>query len=132
MCSSDLLERAEALLPVVDVDKAKAALRDIQAAWEKAGHVPRADKEKVERRLKAVEDAVRKVQDELWHRTKPEVIERANGLVASFQHQIDKLDKQLAAAIAAGKQADSERLTQQKAAAQELLDAARSGAGKLG
>lgn len=127
-----LLERAEALLPVVDVDKAKAALRDIQAAWEKAGHVPRAEKERVERRLKAVEDAVRKVQEDLWHRTKPEVIDRAHGLIASFQAQIDKLEQQLAAAAAAGKQAEADRLAAQKAAAQELLDAARSGADKLG
>lgn len=127
-----LLARAEALVPVVDVDKAKAALREIQEAWEKAGHVPRAEKERVERRLKAVEDSIRKVQDEIWHRTKPEVIDRAHGLVTSFQAQLSKLEDRLEAALAAGRDDESRRLAEQKAQVEELLNAARSGADRLG
>jgi hypothetical protein len=126
-----LLARAEALLPVVDVDKAKAALREIQQAWEKAGHVPRAEKEKVERRLKAVEDAVRSKQEDVWRRTKPEVIDRAHGLVASFQSQLSKLEERLAAALAAGLQDESARLAEEKSQVESLLDAARSGAERL-
>ena len=126
-----LLARAEALLPVVDVDKAKAALREIQEAWEKAGHVPRAEKEKVERRLKAVEDAVRSKQEDVWRRTKPEVIERAHGLVASFQSQLSKVEERLAAALAAGLQDESARLAEEKSQVESLLDAARSGAERL-
>jgi acetolactate synthase small subunit len=128
----ELLKKAEALLPIANVDSAKAAMREIQEAWEKAGHVPRNDKEKVERRLKAVEDAIRKVQDEIWHRTKPEVVDRANSLVSSFEASIAKLEKQKAAAESAGKTADVTKLQAQIAQAQGLLEAARSGAATLG
>jgi hypothetical protein len=127
----ELLKRAEALIPVKNVDAAKAVLREIQETWEKAGHVPRNEKEKIERRLKAVEDAIRKVAEEQWHRTKPEVVERANSLVSSFETSIAKLEKQLAAAIAAAKSSEEEKLSAQLAQAKELLEAARSGAATL-
>ena len=123
----ELLKRAEALLPITSVDAAKSALRDIQETWEKAGHVPRNDKEKIERRLKAVEDAIRKVTEEQWHRTKPEVVQRANSLVTSFEASIAKLEKQLAAA----KSGDEAKLSAQLVQAKELLAAARSGAETL-
>lgn len=127
----ELLKRAETLIPVKSVDAAKAALREIQETWEKAGHVPRNEKEKIERRLKSVEDAIRKVAEEQWHRTKPEVVERANSLVTSFEASIAKLEKQLAAAVAAAKSADETKLKAQLAQAKELLEAARSGAATL-
>ena len=127
-----LLEKAEALLPIKDVESAKAAMREIQEQWEKAGHVPRNDKEKVERRLKAVEDAIRKVTDEQWNRSKPEVVERANGLVAQFEASVAKLDAQIEAAQAAGKTDDVVRLQASRAQSQALLDAARAGAANLG
>jgi hypothetical protein len=128
----ELLKKAEALLPITNVDSAKAALREIQEAWEKAGHVPRNDKDKIERRLKAVEDAIRKVQEEQWHRSKPEVVDRANSLVTSFEASIAKLEKQKAAAASAGKSSDVSKLETQIAQAQGLLEAARSGAATLG
>ena len=114
-----------------NVDAAKAVLREIQETWEKAGHVPRNEKEKIERRLKAVEDAIRKVAEEQWHRTKPEVVERANSLVSSFETSIAKLEKQLAAAVAAAKSSEEAKLSAQLAQAKELLEAARSGAATL-
>jgi hypothetical protein len=128
----ELLKKAEALLPITNVDSAKAALREIQEAWEKAGHVPRNDKDKIERRLKAVEDAIRKVQEEQWHRSKPEVVDRANSLVTSFETSIAKLEKQKAAAATAGKSDEVAKLDAQIAQAQGLLEAARSGAATLG
>jgi hypothetical protein len=128
----ELLKKAEALLPITNVDSAKAALREIQEAWEKAGHVPRNDKDKIERRLKAVEDAIRKVQEEHWHRSKPEVVDRANSLVSSFEASIAKLEKQKAAAASAGKSDEVAKLDTQIAQAQGLLEAARSGAATLG
>jgi hypothetical protein len=128
----ELLKRAEALLPITNVDAAKAALRDIQEAWEKAGHVPRNDKDKIEKRLKSVEDAIRKVQEEHWHRTKPEVVDRANTLVTSFEASIAKLEKQKLAAETAGKTDDAAKIGQQISQAQGLLEAAKSGAATLG
>lgn len=127
-----LLVEAEALLPITDVESAKRALRDIAEKWEKIGHVPRNDKEKIERRLKVVEDAVRKIEEEKWHRSKPEVIERANGLVASFESSLAKLDKQIQDAQAAKDQSAVAKLTSQREQTLSLLEAARSGASNLG
>jgi acetolactate synthase small subunit len=90
------------------------------------------DKDKVERRLKAVEEAIRKLQEEQWHRTKPEVVQRANSLVTSFEASIAKLEKQKAAAQTAGKTSDVTKLDAQIIQAQGLLEAARSGAATLG
>lgn len=128
----ELLKQAEALLPITNVDEAKSALRVIQEAWEKAGHVPRNDKDKIEKRLKTVEDAIRKVQEVQWHRTKPEVVDRANSLVTSFESSIAKLEKQKQAALTAGKTDDVAKISEQITQAQGLLDAARSGAATLG
>ena len=127
-----LLEKAEALLPITDVEATKKALRDIQEQWEKIGHVPRDSKEKVERRLKAVESALRKLQDEQWHNSNPEVVQRANGLVASFETSLEKLDKQIATAKANGKDADVAKFETQRAQTAALLEAARAGAAQLG
>ncbi len=127
-----LLEKAEALLPIKDVEAAKAAMREIQEHWEKAGHVPRNDKEKVERRLKAVEDAIRKLTEEQWNRSKPEVVERANGLVAQFEASVAKLEAQIEVALAASKSDEAARLQASRDQAQALLDAARAGAANLG
>jgi len=132
VAKSALLEKAEALLPITDIEQAKKSLRDIQEQWEKIGHVPRDAKEKIERRLKAVESALRKLQDEKWHNTNPEVVQRANGMVQSFETSLEKLDKQIASATAAGKTTDVVKLTSQRAQTAALLEAARAGAAKLG
>jgi len=127
-----LLVKAEALLPITDIEDTKKALRDIQEQWEKIGHVPRDAKDKVERRLKAVESELRKLQDEKWHKTNPEVVQRANGLVLSFETSLEKLDKQIAAAKTAGKDAEVIKLNTQREQTSALLDAARAGAAQLG
>ena len=127
----ELAKLAEAILPVKNVDEAKAALREIQEKWEKAGHVPKADKDKIERRLKKVEDEVRKHVEEIWRKTKPEVIDRANSLVNSFEKTIQKIEQEIAAALAKGDNKKAEDLASQKAKTEELLAAAKSSAAEL-
>lgn len=127
-----LADQAEALLPITDLEAAKVALRDIATKWESVGHVPRNDKERIERRLKKVEDEVRKMQEEIWRRSKPEVIDRANTLVTSFEASIAKLEASLASAEKSGDKAAIAKLGEQIEQAKALLDAARSGASQLG
>lgn len=122
----ELAKLAEAILPVKNVEAAKAALRDIQEKWEKAGHVPRADRDKIERRLKKVEDEVRKHVEEIWRKSKPEVIERANSLVSSFENSLAKLEKQIADALAKGDDRKATDLKKQQTQTQALLEAAKS------
>ncbi|MCL2091406.1 MAG: DUF349 domain-containing protein, partial [Micrococcales bacterium] len=97
-----LLAEAEALLPVKDLAAAKAALRSIQARWEQAGKVPRADVQRIEARMRAVENAVRESDDAHWKRTNPETRARAEGMVAQLQAAIASLEADLAQATAAG------------------------------
>jgi len=114
-----LLTEAEALLPVTDLGAAKTALRSIQERWEKLGHVPRGDKDRIDGRLKRVEDAIRGAEDKKWTRTNPEGLARAQAAVDQLQSGIAKLEGELAKAEAKG---DARAVTN----AQEALEARRS------
>ncbi len=127
----ELAKLAEQILPIKNVDEAKAALREIQEKWEKAGHVPKADRDKIERRLKAVEDEVRKHVEDIWRKTKPEVIERANVLVSSFEKTLAKIEADIALALAKGDDKKAADLKAQQEKTKELLSAAQSGASEL-
>ncbi len=97
-----LLVEAEALVPVEDLANAKSALRSIQERWEDAGRVPRADLQRVEGRLRAVENAVRDAEQAKWTRSNPETRARAEGAAAQLESAITALEADLAAAQAAG------------------------------
>ncbi|MCL2423331.1 MAG: DUF349 domain-containing protein [Micrococcales bacterium] len=97
-----LIAEAEALLPVKDLAAAKAGLRSVQARWEQVGKVPRADVQRVEARMRAVESAVRDSDDAHWKRTNPETRARAEGMVAQLYAAIASLEADLAKATAAG------------------------------
>jgi hypothetical protein len=97
-----LASEAEALLPVTDPAAAKAALRSIQERWEAAGHVPRQDRDRVEGRLRKVEESVRRADETRWRRTNPEGRARAESAVAQLVEAIDKLETQRAKALASG------------------------------
>ncbi|HEY5515579.1 MAG TPA: DUF349 domain-containing protein, partial [Pengzhenrongella sp.] len=114
-----LLVAAERLLPVKDLTTAKAALRDIQERWEAAGKVPRADVQRVESRLRAVETAIRDADQAVWTRGNPENRARAEGAAAQLEVAIAGLQADLTSAQAAG---DERKVAE----AQAALDARRS------
>ncbi len=126
-----LLVQAEAIL-TADLKSAKSTLRSIQEKWEQVGHVPRGDKERIEARLRKVEEKLRSGEQDQWRRTNPEARARAEATVEQFQGSLTKLEKQRAAAEAAGdtrKVADADsRITTTKA----LLDAAQKAAAEFG
>ncbi|MGP7961012.1 DUF349 domain-containing protein [Sanguibacter sp. A247] len=97
-----LLVEAEALLPVTDLGRAKAALRDIQERWEEAGKVPRNAMGRVEARLRAVETTIRDSEQAQWVRTNPETRARAEGAAAQLEESIAQLEADLEAARAKG------------------------------
>jgi hypothetical protein len=97
-----LAAEAEALLPVTDTGSAKAALRSIQERWEAAGHVPRQDRDRVDGRLRKVEEAIRRADETRWRRTNPEGRARAESAVAQLVQAIDKLQTQRTKALARG------------------------------
>ena len=108
-----LLEQAEALLPVKDLAAAKATLRDIQARWEEAGKVPRGDLQRIESRLRAVEQTVRDADQVQWRRTNPETRARAEGAAAQLHAAIAQLEDDLAEAT---KAKDARRIAEATAA----------------
>ncbi len=97
-----LVVEAEALLPITDLAATKKALRSIAERWEAIGHVPRADKEKVEGRLRKVEQAVRDLEQEEWRRTDPARKAFANDTASTFRAGVEKAQKALDDAKAKG------------------------------
>jgi hypothetical protein len=111
-----LLTEAEPLLTETDRVKAREALVSIQQRWDAIGKVPRDKVRTIEDRLRKVETAVRKLDEEHWQKSNPERIARSEGLASQLQDAIAKLERELAEAKAQG----DERKTRE---AQEALDA---------
>ncbi|XVX18631.1 DUF349 domain-containing protein [Actinomycetota bacterium] len=123
-----LLADAQQILPVKDLDQAKAQLRVIQDKWETAGKVPRGDIDRVEKGLRRIESAVREAEDKKWQRTNPEVAARASSLVGQLQDKVAKLEKQIESADD-NKRA---RLQSELESAQSLLKMAQAGLDEFG
>ena len=101
-----LLAEAERLLPVRDVRACRQALRSIQERWEAIGMVPRDSRERLEGRLRKIEETVRGAEESEWRRTNPEARARAEATVNQLRSSIDQLEKRLDKARAAGRDKD--------------------------
>ncbi|MBO0812650.1 MAG: DUF349 domain-containing protein [Microlunatus sp.] len=97
-----LLAEVEKLLPVTDVDSAKAGFRDFLERWAQIGKVPRESMRSLDSRLRAVENAIRDAEDERWRRTNPEARARAEDTAAKLEAQIASLEERAAKAEASG------------------------------
>jgi Domain of Unknown Function (DUF349) len=111
-----LLAEAEPLVKATDREAARAALLSIQRRWDAIGKVPRDQVKPIEDRLRKVETAVRKLDEDHWQHNNPEKKARSEGLASQLNAAIAKLEAELAEAQASG---DKRRV----AAAQEALDA---------
>ena len=98
----ELLTEAELLLTETDRAKARTSLGSIQRRWDAIGKVPRDSVKSVEDRMRKVEAAVRKLDDDHWKRNNPETKARAEGLAGQLHDAIAKLEAELAAAQAGG------------------------------
>ena len=117
-----LLTEAERLVPVTDLAAAKAELRTIQDRWERIGKVPRADIQRVEGRLRAVEQAVRDAEQSRWQRTNPETRARAEGAAAQLVAAIAALETDLDTARSAGDSRKVRELEESLAARRAWLE----------
>lgn len=120
----ELLAEAEPLVTETDRVKAKEALLSIQKRWDKIGKVPREQVKVVEDRLRKVEAAVRKLDEEHWQRNNPERQQREEGFLGQLTEAIAKLERELEAAKAGG---DKKKIAE----AEEALDARRAWLGAL-
>jgi hypothetical protein len=112
----ELLEEAEPLLTETDRTRAKDRLTSIQRRWDLIGKVPRDKVKVVDDRIRKVEAAVRKLDEDHWQKSNPEKQARAQGLAGQLQDAIAKLERELADAEATG---DKKKVAE----AQEALDA---------
>ncbi len=119
-----LLSEAEPLLTETDRAKAKDTLLSIQKRWDAIGKVPREQVRPIEDRLRKVEAAVRKLDEDHWQRNNPERQQREEGFLGQLTEAIAKLERELADAQATG---DAKKI----AAAQEALDARKAWLGAL-
>lgn len=120
----ELLAEAEPLVTETDRVKAKESLLSIQKRWDKIGKVPREQVKVVEDRLRKVEAAVRKLDEDHWQRNNPERQQREEGFLGQLTEAIAKLERELEAAKAGG---DKKKIAE----AQEALDARRAWLGAL-
>jgi hypothetical protein len=128
----ELAVEAEKILPVTDLKAARAAFRSVNERWEAVGHVPRDARPKVEGRMHAVERAIQEAEEADWRRTNPEARARAAGLTGQLQDAVDKLQKQIDAARAAGNDAKADKLGRELEGRQALLDQALKGLEEFG
>lgn len=111
-----LLDEAEPLLKATDRESARATLLSIQQRWDEIGRVPRDQVRPIEDRLRKVEAAVRRLDEEHWERNNPEKKARSEGLASQLTEAIAKLQQELDDAKASG---DQRKVKE----AQEALDA---------
>lgn len=119
-----LLDEAEPLLTATDRTQAKKTLLSIQKHWDEVGKVPREKIKVAEERLRKIETAVRKLDEDHWNKSNPERQERSEGFLGQLNEAIAKLEAELADAQASG---DVKKI----AAAQDALDARKAWLGAL-
>ncbi len=97
-----LLEKAEALLPIEDLEYAKKQIQTIGSEWDAIGRVPRNDVARTEGRMREIEREIRNAENAQWEKTDPEKEQRSSGMAAQLEKLITELETQIAQAKEAG------------------------------
>lgn len=118
-----LLDEAESLLQETDHSKGRSRLTEVQLRWDEIGRVPRESLRQVEARLRKIEDHVRQLEEDHWHKTNPETKARSEGLRGQLEDSIAELNEQIAAARSAGN-AKAQAEAEEKLATQQTWLAA--------
>jgi hypothetical protein len=99
----ELLAKAEAeILPVTDVQAARAAYRTFVEQFNALGKVPREAMRGLDNRVRALDNAIQKASDEEWRRTDPEARTRAADTVSMLETEIERLRAKAAKATDRG------------------------------
>jgi len=123
-----LLVEAESLNVVEDPKAARRALRDIQRRWDQIGDLPRKSNATYERRLSAVDEALRRAVQKAWKSTNPEGLARAESTVHAFQSALERLQSERDKAAERGDQQKVARIEQDIAQTTALMGAASKAA----
>ncbi len=107
-----LLVEGQPILSMTNREQARALLSSIQKRWESAGKVPRAAVKEMDAGLRSLEQAVKKLDDDAWHKSDPEKVARSQSMLAAIENKIASLEAELAKATAAKDQKRIEALTE--------------------
>lgn len=121
-----LLVEIEGILPVEDPKVAREQLRVLLDRWDAIGKVPRDSMRSIDARLRAVEQAVKSAEDEVWNRSNPEARARAEATVKQLQSLITDLEKQAAKHEAQGNTRKATEAREAIAARREWLTQAQN------
>ncbi|MEU0090923.1 DUF349 domain-containing protein [Kribbella sp. NPDC006257] len=121
-----LLVEIEAILPVKDAKVARDQLRDLLDRWDAIGKIPRDSMRPIDARLRAVEQAVKSAEDDVWARSNPEARARAEATVKQLQSLIADLEKQAAKFEAQGNTKKANEARESIAARREWLTQAQN------
>jgi hypothetical protein len=121
-----LAEKAEKILPITDIKSARQALKPIQEEWSKIGHVSRKDKDKIEARLKSVEEAIRNAEKNELNRTDPAKSARAQSTMELIEAKLIKTEKERESALSSGDTKKAEKLTLTIESQKMLLEATKT------
>ncbi len=121
-----LLVEIEAILPVTDAKVARDQLRDLLDRWDAIGKIPRDSMRPIDTRLRAVEQAVKSAEDDVWARSNPEARARAEATVKQLQSLIADLEKQAAKHEAQGNAKKANDARESIAARREWLTQAQN------
>lgn len=131
-----LLVEAEAIVPQLestgDVAAAKAAFRVVAEKWDEAGKVPRDRIKDLEGRMRAVEQAVRKAEDDQWRRSDPEKSARADDMVSKLEAAITEAEEKLEAARARGDEKKVRELEENLQGRRSFLEMAKKASAEFG
>ena len=98
-----------------DIESAKKALANIQARWEKIGHIPRDQVRKIEDPIRKVEKKIADAAVDAWRRSDPAAKARSNSLVSQLEEAIAGLEKDLEQAKPEKRKEIEEQITARKA-----------------
>ena len=98
-----------------DIESAKKALANIQARWEKIGHIPRDQVRKIEDPIRKVEKKIADAAADAWRRSDPAAKARSNSLVSQLEEAIASLEMDLEQAKPEKKKEIEEQITARKA-----------------
>ena len=122
-----LLADAEAtIVPVTDVEKSRAAYRQFVDQYNALGKVPRDSIRGLDNRVRILEQAVKKAEEDEWKRTDPEARQRAEETVAMLSAEIDKLNEKIAKASQRGDKQGVKKAEEAIAAYRTWLDQAQA------
>lgn len=121
-----LLDQAESeILPITDLAASKAAFRSFIDRFNALGKVPRDQIRALDGRVKVLETAVRRAEEDEWRRTDPEARARAEETVAMLDAEITKLTDKATKAEARGDSSAAAKARDSITTYQTWLDQAR-------